>query len=340
MHEYILNPAYAAGNGLPQYISSNNAFLATATKGGLIAYGPLAATAFGEGGTPYKFNYGIRAPGDVFMEGGDARSTLDVGRLQPAAGSASQESVRARVLQPHRPRQRRTCRSSHATNWTSGISFPHYLVATSPTAGLLVSSGNPFIPASVQAQMTALERRPPSASARWPTTCRGSRRRPTAPPNRYLGGRRQRRFRSVRHELEVERLTPTSGGPRATPTRTTRATLRNSTSRWMRCVTLTTGAIVCRSTLTSPNNGCVPFNAMGTGVQQSGGAGLHPGNRQRLPVRVGRRLRRVDHGRSCSKAGPARFPRALRRASQGSRSGRAGSDLPRGRLALGQPPVR
>jgi len=262
MHEYILNPAYAAGNGLPQYISSNNAFLATATKGGLIAYGPLAGTAFGEGGTPYKFNYGIRAPGDVFMEGGDARSTLtsDAYSLLP---DQRRRNLFGRVSFNLTDHVTAYLQVSHATNWTSGISFPHYLVATSPTAGLLVSSGNPFIPAAVQARMTALN----VASFRvgtmaydlpWVTaeTDRAT--------NRWVGG--------VNGDFDLF-ATNWKWNVYANIGRTTGNTYTHN-ARNVAKFNLAldavrdpaTGAIVCRSTLTSPNNGCVPFNAMGTGV--------------------------------------------------------------------------
>ena len=265
MHEYIVNPAYVAGNGAPQYITSNNAFLATATKGGLIAYGPLTGVAFGQGGTPYKFNYGTRAAGDVFMAGGDAASTLtsDAYSLLPDQKRRNLFGRASFAITDH---VNVYLQVSHATNWTSGISFPHYLVATSPTAGLLVSSGNPFIPASVQAQMTALN----VASFRvgtmaydlpWVTA------ETDRTTNRYVGGA------SGDFDLFA---TNWKWDVYANVGRTTGHTYTHNARNVARFNLAldavrdpTTGAIVCRSTLTAPNNGCVPFNAMGTGVNSA-----------------------------------------------------------------------
>ena len=262
MHEYILNPAYAAGNGLPQYITSDNAFLATATKGGLISYGPLTGIAFGEGGTPYRFNYGRRAAGDVFMEGGDAASTLtsDAYSLLP---DQRRRNLFGRAAFDVTDHVNVYLQVSHATNWTSGISFPHYLVATSPTAGLLVSSGNPFIPASVQAQMTAqgvssFRVGTMAYDLPWVTA------ETDRTTNRYvLGATGDFDLFATNWKWNV------FGNIGRTTGHTYTHNARN-VARFNLALDAVrdpaSGAIVCRSTLTSPNNGCVPFNAMGTGV--------------------------------------------------------------------------
>ncbi len=139
MHEYILNPGYAPGNGAPQYITSNNAFLATATKGGLISYGPLTGIAFGQGGTPYQFNYGTHVAGDVFMAGGDARSTLtsDAYSLLPdqnrrtCSGACPSTSPTTSTC---------TCSCRMRPTGPPALLSPQYQVATGPTAAF---SSNP-----------------------------------------------------------------------------------------------------------------------------------------------------------------------------------------------------
>ncbi|MEO8541839.1 MAG: TonB-dependent receptor, partial [bacterium] len=261
-HEYIVNPAYAAGNGAPQYITSDTAFLATATKGGLIAYGPLTGVAFGQGGTPYKFNYGTHVAGDVFMAGGDAASTLtsDAYSLLP---DQRRRNLFGRVSYSLTDHLNVFVEVGHATNWTEGISFPHYLVATSPTAGLLVQSGNPFIPASVQARMTALN----LASFRvgtmaydlpWVTA------ETDRTTNRYIGGATgDFDLFSTNWKWNVyANIGRTTGN---TYTHNAR-NIANFNLALDAVRDPATGAIVCRSTLTNLNNGCVPFNAMGTGV--------------------------------------------------------------------------
>jgi iron complex outermembrane receptor protein len=262
MHEYIINPAYVAGNGAPQYITANNAFLATATHGGLIAYGPLAGVAFGQGGTPYQFNYGTHVPGDVFMAGGDARSTLtsDAYSLLP---DQNRRNLFGRVSFDITDHFSVYTQLSHATNWTSGIAFPQYQVATGPTAGVLVQSGNPFIPASVQAQMTALG----LANFRvgtmaydipWVTA------ETNRDTNRYvLGGMGDFDLFAKNWKWDVyANLGRTYGH---TYTHNAR-NIANYNLALDAVRDPTTGSIVCRSTLTNPNNGCVPYDTMGTGV--------------------------------------------------------------------------
>lgn len=262
MHEYILNPAYAPGNGAPQYISSNDAFLATATKGGLIAYGPLMGVAFGPGGTPYKFNYGTHVPGDVFMAGGDAASTLtsDAYSLLPAQ---RRRNLFGRVSYDITDHVNVYVQVAYATNWTDGIAFPQYQVATSPTAGVLVQSGNPFIPASVQAQMTAL-----GLSSFRVGTMEYDLPWVTAETNRttgryVLGATGDFDLIGKNWKWDVYANIGRTFGHTYTNNS------RNNANYALALDAVTdpsTGAVICRSTLTHPNNGCVPFDPLGTGV--------------------------------------------------------------------------
>ncbi|GAA0294677.1 TonB-dependent receptor [Sphingomonas oligophenolica] len=61
------NPAYAAGNGQPQFLTTFTGF-ATATPGGIITSGPAKGTYFGAGGIPLRYNYGTVSGN--FMQGG------------------------------------------------------------------------------------------------------------------------------------------------------------------------------------------------------------------------------------------------------------------------------
>ncbi len=57
--DLVNNPAYVAGNGQPQYIHATNVGLSQATIGGLITSGVLKGTQFvGPSGTPVPFNFG------------------------------------------------------------------------------------------------------------------------------------------------------------------------------------------------------------------------------------------------------------------------------------------
>ena len=261
-HEYIFNPAYAAGNGQPQYITSDSAFLATATKGGIIAYGPLTGTAFGEGGAPYKFNYGTHTGSDVFGAGGDEASTLtsDAYSLLP---DQRRRNLFGRVSYDITDHFSVYLQLSHATNWTYGIAFPHYLVATSSTAGLLVKSGNPFIPASVQARMTALGLADFHVGTMeydlpWVTA------ETNRATNRYVAGATGD-FDLFARNWKWDAYANIGRTTGHTYTHNARNVAKFNLA--LDAVTdPATGATVCRSTLTDRTNGCVPFDAMGTGV--------------------------------------------------------------------------
>ncbi len=55
----LTNPSYTATNGQPQQLfATDNSGIANLTPGGIITSGPLKGTAFGAGGTPFKYNYG------------------------------------------------------------------------------------------------------------------------------------------------------------------------------------------------------------------------------------------------------------------------------------------
>ncbi|MBU3078231.1 TonB-dependent receptor domain-containing protein [Sphingomonas quercus] len=52
------NPAYAPGNGQPQYMPSAHAGLNSVTAGGIVVNGPARGTYFGQGGVINHYNYG------------------------------------------------------------------------------------------------------------------------------------------------------------------------------------------------------------------------------------------------------------------------------------------
>jgi outer membrane receptor protein involved in Fe transport len=269
--QYIINPAYAAGNGQPEYVTRDNASIAVATHGGIISFGPLRGVAFGEGGTPYQFNYGEGVLRDTLMAGGDYRSTLtaDGWTYLP---SQERKNVFARVAFDVTDHFNVFGQFSRGVNSTDGVAFPHYMIGSQTSSpapssggfasGVLVLSGNPFIPASVQAQMTAKNVayfRVGTMAYDLPfvttTTSRGI--------NRFvLGGEGD--FDLVGNNWKwnaYAQFGRTKGN-----TQTNNARNKARFDEALDAVRGPNGTIVCRSTLTNPNNGCVPFNAMGTGV--------------------------------------------------------------------------
>jgi len=255
---YIVNPAYNGTNGQPEFLLRNNVFLSQGTHGGLITSGPLRGTAFGEGGVPYQFNYGEGVARDLFMSGGDYLDTRtdDAFSLLP---SQERRNIFGRVSYDLSDNVNVFLQVSRGISETFGIAFPHYQAGAGPT----VLSGNPFIPASVQAQMTTLG----LASFRLGTmnydmpfvtteTVRAA--------NRYVVGL------EGKFDLWGTNWSWNSYaqiGKTKSEHYTHNARINANYTRALDAVTdPSSGNIVCRSTLTDPSNGCVPWNPMGLGV--------------------------------------------------------------------------
>jgi len=257
----ITNPNYTPTNGEPEYITRNDVFLSQATHGGLITSGPLKGIAFGPGGAPYTFNYGITTPNDLFMAGGDYLST---------------RTHEAYSLDPAENRQNLFLRLSYnvsdnvnvffQTSWGASniyaLSFPHYEAGAGPT----VLSGNPFIPATVQAQMDALgvtSFRLGTMNYDMPFVSVGTNR----VVNRYVVG--------ISGKFDAAgTVWSWNGYAQIGQTRSSFNTY-NVEHRTKYAMALdavrdpNSGAIVCRSSLRQPNNGCIPWNPMGTGVNSN-----------------------------------------------------------------------
>lgn len=255
---YYVNPNYDGVNGEPEFLLADNVFLSQATHGGIITSGPLRGIAFGEGGTPYQFNYGVGVPRDNFMSGGDYRSTLtdDAYSLAPAQ---KRENVFMRVAYDISDNLNTFVQLSRGVSETYGIAFPHYQVG----AGPIVLSGNPFIPPSVQARMTelGLDRfRIGTMNYDMPFVSVDTMRA----ANRYVLG--------AEGKLDALDTQWTWNAYAQLGETSSSYDTRNVENTFKYALALdavrdpVTGAIVCRSTLMDPSNGCVPWNPMGIGV--------------------------------------------------------------------------
>lgn len=254
---YIVNPAYNGTNGQPQLILRNNVFLSSATHGGIINSGPLRGIAFGQNGVPYNFNYGEGA-GGFFMAGGDYLDTLttDAYSLLPEHG---RQNVFARVSYDLTDNLNVFFQFSRGVTDSYGIAFPHYQVSGGPT----VLSGNPFIPAPVQAQMTDLgvasfQLGTMNWDMPWVTTDT------ERAANRYVLG-----FEGNFDLFERNWKWDAYAQIGKTKSHHYTHNVRNI-ANYNRALDAVrdpdTGATVCRSTLTNPNDGCVAWNPMGIGV--------------------------------------------------------------------------
>ncbi len=145
------NPNYAAGNGQPYEVVGTNISVDNATPGGIIFSGPLRGTYFGQGGVPYQFQYGPLTD-DPWTQGGQWYSTVErngpSGTLEPENKRRGAFSRFSFDLTDH---VNVYAQLSYNTSTTSTATWPEFEAGN----GAVIYSGNPFIPSSVQTQMTA-----------------------------------------------------------------------------------------------------------------------------------------------------------------------------------------
>lgn len=248
------NPNYTATNGQPQLLVRPNSGFATATPGGIITSGPLKGTYFGQGGTPTQFNYGSPVGGNV-MQGGQYQYA-DFGTTTS--------------LDPRISRQNAFFRTSYdVSDDIQLFAQVSYGRATSFAAfgdqynfgNITVQKDNAFLPASVAAQMTALNLSSITIGTLnqdlGPITTQTTRSswRPVIGANGKFDAFGSSwawdayAQKSITNSYVASNVSITANYNAAIDS------VRNAS-----------GAVVCRSTLTNPNNGCVPYDIFGTGV--------------------------------------------------------------------------
>lgn len=166
--QFMTNPAYVAGNGLPQYIVTPNASLANGTLGGLITTCtvggkslsvaqaiqtsgcPLRGIQFLQGGQPSVFNFGAlspTSPGPVMVGGTVSRVDQTTQIDLPLA----RRNVYGRVSFDVTDSTNVYVELGYSTTYSHNTT----VVPNLNNGGETINSGNPFIPASVQSVMTA-----------------------------------------------------------------------------------------------------------------------------------------------------------------------------------------
>lgn len=244
----LANPTYTPTNGQPQFLIAPDVHYSVASLGGLILTGPLAGQQFGENGVLTPFTYGINR-GPTFMQGGDG---LSLSEYAPLLAPVKRSNVLARVSYDFTDATRLVTDLIYARSSSSSDFYPEVNLGN-----LVVRSGNPYLPAAVQSQMTAM-----------------------GIPQLVLG-RVNADFGSIHNYVEYEQMQGTVGieGRLGESWRwnayysyghtnhdNTISNLRIS-SLFANAVDVVrdpaTGAPVCRSTLTNPTNGCVPLNVIG-----------------------------------------------------------------------------
>jgi outer membrane receptor protein involved in Fe transport len=281
-HSFINNPAFAPGNGQPSLIKTDRVSIGNASWGGTIVAGPLKGTSFGPGGSIYNIVYGdIVPPGAAIMRGGswDALNVI---------------SVRGVAAQPQQNRQDVFTRASYDISDTVNVyaqaAWGHLFSYSSGApnffpGNLSIRVDNAFIPESLRAGLTAAGSTFTMGTLNWDLD----------------------NFRAVYDRRVLRFLTGATGSfntgeidwnwdahvsvGQAYGTLQSRGAIdRTRYPLAVDAVRAPNGQIVCRSTLTDPGNGCVPYNPFGIGVNSAGAVeylqGRYGWNLQRLNQKV------------------------------------------------------
>ncbi|WP_148276621.1 TonB-dependent receptor domain-containing protein [Sphingobium sp. SYK-6] len=251
-HEWaqFANPLYVAGsnNGQPRLILTPNTRHSQMSYGGVIVAGPLRGTQFGPGGTPIPFNYG-QYVGAVFMVGGDGSTFSPTGNLTP---DIDRRSLYGRADYDL---------TDTVKLWVEGLySRSHQRTDITPnydSGSLTIQRDNAFLPASIRQAM--IDNNITSF--------------------RFGRATLEQGFNIADSIYDVKRYAAGVEGSIGSNWRWSayyqyadnkynyRIFNNRIQSRWLAAIDAVldpaTGTIKCRSTLTNPNNGCVPANVFG-----------------------------------------------------------------------------
>lgn len=264
--QLLANPTYTATNGQPQRLILDQVGYMTSSPGGIIYSGPLRGTAFGAGGQVYQQNYGdIQA--DPFMRGGDWEQN-DLRRTNAIAPSESRQTAYGRVSYEVSPALNLHAEASYVRAKTQADLTTVYMIGSS---GPLIQRDNAYLPQSVRDRMVAAG----LTSVRIGTL------------NQDLGITYQITDRKAQsYQIGGDGKFAMLGGDwqwdayAQYGVSDNLVTFPTNISRTNYALAVdavrdpATGNIVCRSTLTSPNNGCLPYNALGTGVNAPDSAAI------------------------------------------------------------------
>lgn len=253
----INNPAYTNTNGQPKQLVLNNVGIATGAYGGIITAGPLQGTVFGPGGTPSQFTYGPIVSG-TYMQGGDWKST-DTEQNNSLDSQLSRQSVFTRASYNITPDINVFVQASYA--YSEQLSINSFETQFSDLNINPIT--NPFVPAATKARAAAL-----GLTTIQVGTMNGDLQPYSAGPNsrsvyRYVAGGAGE-FNLFGETIDWDGYIQDG---EAHVNSTAIASLKDHYNLAIQAVTSpTTGATICADTLKNPNDGCVPYNIFGVGV--------------------------------------------------------------------------
>lgn len=259
----IQNPAYTATNGQPQYLFTDQVGPNRNIPGGLILDTALRGVSFGAGGVPQPFNFGAGLPGGGYMSGGDWQSIKDIriGSLDP---QIERRNIFTRLSYDVTDDIQVYGQFSYSRTHTANDGGWAYATST-----FNIRQDNAFLPDEIRQRMVDLNLSQFTLGALPQDLVTNDQFNMIASEN----WRRTRRalvgatgkFDALGTNWDWEVFYQSSLA------RTKEITWNNPISaNFSRAIDAVrdprTGAIVCRSTLTNPANGCVPYNLMGIGM--------------------------------------------------------------------------
>lgn len=252
----INNPRYTPTNGEPQRLLLNQVGLSSAMPGGIITNTALRGTTFGPGGVPRQFNYGA-ITSDPFTQGGDWAS-IQVNGNNSLDQRINRQGVFVRASYDVTENVEAFAQVQWGFARATGWALKLFNVAN-----LTMRSDNAFLPDSVRARADALgitQFTVGKIHADFPTATFDNERT----VNRYVVG-----FNGAFDAMDTEWTWDAYFQKGVSRTSENgfhvdgKVTLGNALDAVRHP---TNGTIVCRSTLTNPTNGCVPYNIFGIGV--------------------------------------------------------------------------
>ena len=255
----IGNPAYVAGNGEPQFLVAESTGLSVATPGGLITTGSLRGTQFGPNGVPLPFIFGTVS--GIQMIGGDWETST--GKLYVSLeNEVERKNVFLRASYEITDDVEWYVQTIQGDNEAVGNAGPHFSLGN-----ITIQSDNAFLdPVLAQTMLSAGE-----SSFRM-GSLHGDLPGPHGPGFGTVVERKLHSYsigvKGVSQALDRNWTWDLFAQTEIADTDVSAFVLINPDLALAVDAVRdpSTATIVCRSTLTDPNNGCVPYNPMGLGV--------------------------------------------------------------------------